>query len=134
MSYVVRIVALCAVLAVSAAALGVFTASNTVPATNLGQQQIAITANQLKPAACSAINLVDVIWATTTTVTGTAGNDLILARGTATTLTGGGGVDCMIGGAGVDSFNGNGKSAGDVCIGNGGTDINSSNKCTNFTQ
>jgi Ca2+-binding RTX toxin-like protein len=127
-----RVALLCAVLAISALALVTFTASNTVPASNVGRQQSTIDANSLKPAACSAITLTNLT--VVTNGTGTAGNDLILARGTATTLTGNGGQDCMIGGAGADTFVGNGNKAGDVCIGNGGTDINSANKCQNFTQ
>ena len=131
MTTFLRVVVLCAVLAVSALALSAFTASNTVPATNVGEQQFTIDANALKPAACSALNLTNVV---ATPALGTAGNDLILASGTASTLTGGGGKDCMVGGAGADTFNGNGNKAGDICIGAGGTDINSANKCQNFTQ
>jgi Ca2+-binding RTX toxin-like protein len=124
-----RLVVIAAVLAASIVVLATLTASNTVPATSAGQQQAAIDANALKPAACN--------WNLTTVVlngNGTAGNDLILATGVATTLIGNGGQDCMIGGAGNDTFKGNGNKAGDVCIGNGGNDINSANKCQNFTQ
>jgi hypothetical protein len=127
-----RVVALCAVLGVSALAIAMFTASNTVPASNIGQQQFTVDANTLEPLACSAITLTNPV--VVTNGAGTAGNDLLLANGTGMTLNGNGGQDCMIGGAGVDSFKGNGKSAGDVCIGHGGTDINSANKCQFFTQ
>ena len=124
-----RIVLLCAVLAISAVVLAALTASNTVPASSVGQSQAVIDANALKPAACT-MNLTTVV----TNGNGTAGNDLILADDLGDTLNGNGGQDCMIGGAGVDSFKGNGGKAGDVCIGNGGTDINSANKCQFFTQ
>ena len=125
----VRVVLLCAVLGLSAAALAALTSSNTVPPTSVGQDQATIDANALKPGVCN--------WNLTTVVVdgnGTAGNDLLLANAAGMTLNGNGGQDCMIGGAGVDSFKGNGNRAGDVCIGNGGTDINSANKCQNFTQ
>jgi hypothetical protein len=125
----VRVVVLCVVLTISAIALGMLTASNTVPSSSVGQDQATIDANALKPAACT-MNLTTVV----TNGNGTAGNDLILADASGMTLNANGGQDCMIGGAGVDSFKGNGKFAGDVCIGNGGTDINSANKCQFFTQ
>jgi Ca2+-binding RTX toxin-like protein len=125
----VRVVVLCVVLAVSAIALGMLTASNTVPSSSVGQDQATIDANALKPAACT-MNLTSVI----TNGNGTAGNDLILANASGGALHANGGKDCMIGGAGADTFNGNGKNAGDVCIGNGGNDKNQGNKCQFFTQ
>ena len=128
-----RVAGLCVVLAISALALVVFTASSTVPGSSVGQQQATIDANALKPASCT-MNLTNLVIAAGATVTGTTGNDLILARSTATTLNGGGGQDCMIGGAGADTFKGNGGAAGDVCIGNGGNDSNQGNKCQFFTQ
>ena len=129
MTVVVRVGLLCALLGLSAVALGLVTASNTVPSTSVGRQQLTIDANAIKPAACN--------WSLTTVVlngTGTTGNDLILANASGMTLNGNGGQDCMIGGAGADTFKGNGKTAGDVCIGNGGTDTNFANKCQSFTQ
>ena len=124
-----RVLLLCAVLGISAVALASLTASNTVPSSSVGQDQAVIDANALKPASCT-MSLTGVI----TNGAGTAGNDLLLADAAGMTLNGNGGQDCMIGGAGVDSFKGNGNHAGDVCIGNGGTDINSANKCQFFTQ
>lgn len=118
--------------AVASTAAYVFTAGNTVPATHVGRQQFAIDAMALEPAACAAITLTNPT--VVTNGAGTAGNDLILADASGMTLNGNGGQDCMIGGAGVDTFKGNGNHAGDVCIGNGGTDINSANKCQYFTQ
>lgn len=124
-----RLLVIGLILAASVVTLAVFTASNTVPSTSVGQQISAIDADALKPAACN--------WTLTSLVlngNGTAGNDLILATNVATTLNGNGGRDCMVGGAGADTFKGNGNRAGDVCIGNGGNDVNSANKCQNFTQ
>lgn len=118
MTVALRVALLCALLAVTAAALAVFTASNTVPVTDVGRQQLVIDANALKPAACSALNLTNLVVGTT----GTTRNDLILGPARGSTFNGGGGRDCMVGGAGRDTFNGNGPRAGDVCIGNGGND------------
>jgi len=93
-----------------------FTASNTVPATNAGEQQFVIDANALKPPACAALNLTAIVTNNSGTnaselVLGTAGPDTILARG---------GNDCVLGGGGNDSINGGAGT--DVCIGGPGTD------------
>lgn len=124
----VRLLALAALAAVAALALFALTATNTVPSTHVGRQQLPIDANALKPAACSALNLTNLVVGTT----GTSANDLILGPAAGSTFTGNGGVDCMVGGAGKDKFTGNGPKAGDVCIGNGGTDTFS--KCTTAIQ
>lgn len=113
-----RVLVLAAVAAVAAVALLTLTATNTVPATHVGQQQFPINANALKPAACASLNLTNLVVGTT----GTRANDLILGPAAGSTFNGNGGADCMVGGAGNDTFNGNGAKAGDVCIGNGGTD------------
>jgi Ca2+-binding RTX toxin-like protein len=117
-SLALRIVLLCALLGVSAVALGAFTASNTVPASTVGRTQSTINANALKPAACSALNLTTVVAG----LNGTAGNDLILGPSTASTLNGNGGTDCIVGGGGNDTLNGNSNTGSDVCIGGPGTD------------
>ena len=98
-------------------------ASNTVPFTKLGQQISAINANVLKPSACSALNLADIVIcpAAGGTCTGTAKNDLILGSANVDTISGKGGNDCILGGGGNNSINGNGGT-GDVCIGGPGTD------------
>lgn len=101
-----------------ASAVYALTAANTVPATNVGEQQFAINANVLKPAACSALNLTTVVAG----VTGTAGNDLLLGPSTGSTLNGNGGTDCIVGGGGNDTINGNSNTGSDVCIGGPGTD------------
>lgn len=115
-----RLLALCAALAAAAIAIGTFTATNTVPSTNVGQQRLPIDANALKPGPCSALNLTALVVGTN----GTTGNDLILGPSTASTLSGNGGIDCIVGGGGNDTINGNGSGAGagDVCIGGPGTD------------
>jgi Ca2+-binding RTX toxin-like protein len=123
-----RVLVLVLVAAVGATAVLTLTASNTVPATNVGRQQLGIDANALKPAACAALNLTNLVVGTN----GTAANDLILGPAAASNFNGNGGADCMVGGAGKDRFTGNGPKAGDVCIGNGGTD--NFTKCTTAIQ
>jgi len=120
MTIYLRFIALAGVFAAIAIAIGVFTATNTVPSTNVGQQQFAINANALKPAACSALNLTTLVLG----ANGTAGNDLILGPSVGSTLNGNGGIDCIVGGGGNDTINGNGNGPGnnDVCIGGPGTD------------
>lgn len=121
MTVYLRFIALSGVFAAAAIAIGTFTATNTVPSSNVGQQQFAINANALKPAACSALNLTTLVVGTN----GTAGNDLILGPAAGSSLTGNGGIDCIVGGGGIDTLtgNGNGASNNDVCIGGPGIDI-----------
>jgi Ca2+-binding RTX toxin-like protein len=123
-------VSLLALLVVAASAAVVLTTSNTVPATYVGRQQAAITANSLKPAFCASISLTTVVAGTT----GTVGNDLLLGPNGGATLDGNGGVDCIVGGGGNDTINGNGNGAGanDFCIGGPGTDT--FKKCKNTQQ
>jgi Ca2+-binding RTX toxin-like protein len=120
MTVYLRFIALSGVFAAAAIAIGMFTATNTVPSSNVGQQQVPINANALKPAACSALNLTTLVVGPN----GTAANDLILGPSTAATLNGNGGIDCIVGGGGNDTLNGNGNGPGnnDVCIGGPGTD------------
>jgi Ca2+-binding RTX toxin-like protein len=101
---------------VVAALVAALTAANNVPATNVGRIQQAITADDLKPAACAGIALTTVVAGTN----GTNGNDLLLGSGAAATLKGNNGNDCIVGGAGNDSLNGGPGT--DVCIGGPGTD------------
>jgi Ca2+-binding RTX toxin-like protein len=114
-----RFIALCGVFAVAAIAIGAFTATNAVPSSNVGRQQVPIDANALKPAACSTLNLTNLVVGTS----GTAGNDLILGPSSGTALAGNGGRDCIVGGGGNDIITGNGLTAGDVCVGGPGTDV-----------
>lgn len=94
-----------------------FTASNTVPATNIGQLTQAIAPSQLEPAECISHGLTATsIVAGTGTITSTAANQLVLGSSADDTLNDGGfGSDCMVGGAGTDVFNGDNK-GGDLCI------------------
>ena len=97
-------------------AIFAFTASNTVPESGMDDESLAITANQLKPAACAALNLGTII----TDGNGSAGNDLVLGTAGSTTLNGSDGDDCLVAGDGDDTLDGG--LGTDVCIGGAGTD------------
>ena len=90
------------------------TASISVPASGLDEDSQSISANDLKPAACAALNLTAVL-SCPPNCTGTAANELILGSSSGETLSGGGGNDCILGGAGWNFFYGDAGT--DVCIG-----------------
>ena len=86
-------------------------AANTVPSTRMSSQEMSIHINELKPADCSAINLTSIVTASGA-ITGTEGNDLILASSSADVIDGLGGDDCIVGGGDTD-----------ICTGGLGTDV-----------
>lgn len=96
------------------AATSVVTASNTVPASNLGEDVQPITANDLKPLECAGLNLTAVVAA------GTAGNDLVVGTGAGDTVSGRQGADCILAGAGADTLRGD--QGNDVLLGQAGND------------
>ena len=109
-------------IALLAAALGKgLTAGATVSGGHVGLNTQGIGPNDLKPADCAGIVLTTLVTGTAT-VTGTSGNDLVLAGSVLDTISGLGGDDCLLGGAGVDTFNG-GAGSNDVCIGGPGVDV-----------
>jgi Ca2+-binding RTX toxin-like protein len=93
------------------------TATNVVPSSRADASiGPGPTANELKPAACAALNLTIVVLGgggggQAALVLGTAGND---------NLVGAAQGDCLVGGAGNDRLNGGPGT--DVCIGGAGTD------------
>lgn len=102
--------------------LGVVTAlaaTTTVPSTRLDLRSASIGINHFKPAACSGIIVTNLITGTGT-ITGTAGNDLILGSSDADTIDGAGGNDCILGGGGDDQIAGG--DGNDICLGGLGTD------------
>ena len=107
---------------ISVSALTAIAAANTVPTSRLAQRTIAINANDLKPAACAALNLTAVVACPSGggACNGTAASELILGTANIDTIKGKGGSDCILGGAGDDDLSGNGGT--DVCIGGPGTD------------
>jgi Ca2+-binding RTX toxin-like protein len=93
------------------------TATNVVPSSRAGSTiGAAPTANELKPAACAALNL------TTISTGGGGGSQSALVLGTSgnDSLVGAAGDDCLVGGAGNDRLNGGPGT--DVCIGGAGAD------------
>lgn len=89
-------------------------ATNTVPPTRMEDQPISFNINHLKPSACSALWLTNLVTGSGT-LTGTDGNDLIIAGSGADTIDGLGGDDCILGGGGMDIITGG--DGDDVCIG-----------------
>lgn len=86
-------------------------AGNTIPATRIDENTVAMNANAIKPAACSALNLTAIVICTGGTCNGTDSNELILGTPANESIRGRGGTDCIVGGDGID-----------VCIGGPGTD------------
>jgi len=97
-------------------AIFAFTAANTVSESGVNDESHAITANQLKPSACDALNLGTIV----TNGNGSTGNDLVLGTAGANTLNGGDGDDCLVAGDGDDTLDGG--LGEDVCIGGAGAD------------
>jgi Ca2+-binding RTX toxin-like protein len=97
-----------------------FAAGITVPSSNVDEKSVWVTAADLRPSVCAGLSLTQVI-SGSGTLTGTAGNDLIIGSSGADTIDGLGGNDCILGGSGDDSLTGN--EGNDVCLGSPGNDI-----------
>ena len=93
-------------------------ATNTVPSTRAHESSAGIGANILKPAGCAGLVLSGTV-SGAGTITGTAGNDLILGSSGADTIDGLGGNDCIVGGGGDDLIPGGEGS--DICLGGSGS-------------
>jgi Ca2+-binding RTX toxin-like protein len=98
-------------------AVSAFAANLTIPDSNVGYKSIAVTANDLKPAACSALDLTNIVRGAGI-ITGTNGNDLIIGSSGDDTINGLGGDDCILGGGGNDTIDGG--TGTNVCIGGSG--------------
>lgn len=96
-----------------ASLISAFAANMTVAQSGIGYMTHGITANELKPSACTQ-NLTNIVRGAGS-LTGTSGNDLIIGSTGADTIDGLGGDDCILGGGGDDSLDGNDGS--DVCLG-----------------
>ena len=82
--------------------LSAVAAANTVPVTRVDKDSQATTANDLKPAVCSGINLTNIV-DIGAGETGTSANDLILGTDKADAeIRGGAGDDCILGGKGSE--------------------------------
>lgn len=93
------------------------TAANVVAGSRAGITNSGVTANDLKPPECAALNL--------TVVRGPVpgggnANALIIGTPAGESINGNGGDDCILGAGGNDLLRGNGGN--DVCVGGPGTD------------
>lgn len=104
-------------------------AANTVPPSQVDDQSVSYNINHLKPSACSGITLSNLITGSGT-LTGTTGNDLIIASSGADVIDGVGGDDCILGGGGADTITGGDGS--DVCL--GGAELDSFTTCESEVQ
>jgi Ca2+-binding RTX toxin-like protein len=97
-------------------------ANNVVPVTYLTDQSSILTANELKPAACSAITLTAIFYCPTSggTCAGTDASELVIGSIMDDDIESGKGDDCILGGGGNDSIRGEQNT--DVCIGGPGAD------------
>jgi hypothetical protein len=100
--------------------ISAFAASISVPASNVGQQSVPVTAEDIKPAACGALYLTNIVRGFGA-LTGTAANDLIIGSASADTIDGAGGDDCILGSGGDDIVTG--AEGNDICIGGVGSDM-----------
>lgn len=96
-----------------------FAATNQVSSSRLAVITRPITANDLKPPECAALNLTNIVVGSGR-IDGTGSNDLILGSAGNDDIRGIGGSDCILGGAGDDKLTGGGGT--DVCIGGPGND------------
>ena len=110
--------------ALPAAAVALFlgvavTATNVVPSSRAGGSTATITANDLKPADCAALNLVGIMTGSGTFID-SGQSHLVLGSAGVDSIRGNPGNDCILGGGGDDFLRGDGGT--DVCIGGPGTD------------
>ena len=94
-------------------------ATNTIPATSLDHKFVSIGLNDIKPPACAGISISNLVTGAGI-ITGTIGNDLILASSGVDTIDGLDGNDCILGGNGDDIIVGG--EGNDFCLGNAGTE------------
>lgn len=97
-----------------------FAAGLRIPSSNVGQQSIPVTAEDIKPAACAGLYLTNII-SGSGTLTGTIANDLIIGSAGVDTIDGLGGDDCILVGNGDDLITGG--DGADICVGGPGKDI-----------
>jgi Ca2+-binding RTX toxin-like protein len=97
-----------------------FAAGISVPASNVGQRSIPVTAEDIKPPSCDSLHLTNIV-SGSGTLTGTSANDLIIGSAGADTIDGMDGHDCILGGDGDDLIAGG--DGLDICLGGTGADI-----------
>jgi len=131
-AWLLRLLTLAIVAMVVGGAAVAFTAGNTVPTSYVGTSSQARQISQLAPSQCASMNLTNLVIGTSSTVTGTNANDLILgpSRSGTVTYSGGGGNDCIVAGGTSSTTNSiNGGSGTDVCIGGAHAKSNSYTSC-----
>ena len=98
-----------------------FAANIVVPITRLTDQSSAVTADTLKPAACTSITLTTILYcpAAGGACMGTDASELIIGSAAADDIQSGKGNDCILGAGSDDSIRG--EQGTDVCIGGPGT-------------
>jgi signal peptidase I len=119
-----KILSLVGVLFAGSVAVGLvtsFTATNTVPMSQVGVSKQTLNVNQLSSQYCASLTLTKLVVATSSTVTGTSGNDLVLGRNAtgSQSLNAGAGDDCVIAGGGTSSTTNaiDGGTGTNICIG-----------------
>ena len=100
--------------------MAVFAAGIFAEPSIIDMKSIPVSAEDIKPPACSALFLTNIVRGSGT-FNGTAGNDLILGSSGADTIDGLGGDDCILGDSGDDVITG-GDGGADICIGGTGND------------
>ncbi len=96
-------------------------ASNTVPETRIESDSLPITANDLKPAECSALDLLNIVTGEGR-ISGTQDNDLIIGSLSADDIDGKNGDDCVVASGGDDKVAGGKKKGSDILLGGEGND------------
>jgi hypothetical protein len=100
------------------AASSAYTASNTVPTTNISQSSRGIGPNDLKPPGCASLTLNHLVLGSTGSGSG-FDDDLVLGTSGVDNMTesGSGGGSCLIGGLGSDNITAV-HFSNDICIAN----------------
>lgn len=119
MHFIKRVVLLGLGLLMIVTAVTAIAATNTVPPTRAGVRVVLFRINHLRPSVCAGLTLSNLVTGSGT-LTGTEGNDLILASSAADTIYGMGGSDCIVGGGGDDVIDGGADA--DICVGGAGND------------
>jgi Ca2+-binding RTX toxin-like protein len=116
-----------------------FAAANTVLVSGAEDRSFGISANDLKPPECGALNLTNIVTGSGN-LQGSNGNDLILGSASADRINAKKGNDCVVGGDGGDELRGGdeddvllggpgeddlqGEKGQDTCYGGSGNDTN----------
>jgi Ca2+-binding RTX toxin-like protein len=115
-----RLLFLGSLLLIVVSVVSAFAAGLSVPASNVGMRSVSVIAEDIKPPACDALYLTNIV-SGSGTLSGTTANDLIIGSAGTDTIDGLGGDDCILGGNGDDSIAGDDGT--DVCLGGPGADI-----------